>query len=78
MAQQIALYQQAPAAPPRPTRVSTHQPKRLCAACREKEARYGFRDDRNPAVDRPRTLCFECFRVEITRRRVYRCFFSCP
>lgn len=44
---------------------------RLCAACREREARYGFRDeDRDdPAVDRPKTLCFDCFRMELDRRR---------
>ena len=42
----------------------------LCAACQAREARYGFRsaaDD--PQVDRPRTLCFECFRVELARRQ---------
>jgi len=42
----------------------------LCAACQAREARYGFRgaaDD--PQVDRPRTLCFECFRAEIGRRQ---------
>jgi hypothetical protein len=44
---------------------------RLCAACREREARYGFRDrtDDDPTVDRPRTLCFDCFRMEMDRRR---------
>jgi hypothetical protein len=44
----------------------------LCAACREREARYGFRDehDDDPAVERPRTLCFDCFRMEMDRRRV--------
>ena len=42
----------------------------LCAGCREKEARYGFRDnEEDPTVERPRTLCFECFRVEMTRRQ---------
>jgi len=40
-----------------------------CAGCREKEARYGFRDDDDPIAARPRTLCFECFRVEIGRRQ---------
>ena len=41
----------------------------LCAGCREKEARYGFRDaEEDPTVERPRTLCFSCFRVELTRR----------
>ena len=41
----------------------------LCAGCRAKEARYGFRDEDHPETDRPRTLCFECFRVEIGRRQ---------
>jgi hypothetical protein len=43
----------------------------LCAGCRDKEARYGFRDeeDDDPTVERPRTLCFSCFRVELTRRQ---------
>ena len=38
-----------------------------CAACRIKEARYGFREHDGPA--RPRTVCFECFRMEINRRQ---------
>jgi hypothetical protein len=43
----------------------------LCAGCRAKEARYGFRPEGSEAAsaDRPRTLCFDCFRVEIDRRR---------
>jgi hypothetical protein len=41
----------------------------VCAGCREKEARYGFRDDDDPAAGRPRALCFGCFRVEIGRRQ---------
>jgi hypothetical protein len=42
----------------------------LCAACRAREARYGFRGDADdPQADRPRTLCFECFRAEIARRQ---------
>jgi hypothetical protein len=41
----------------------------LCAGCREKEARYGFRSEADPAADRPRTLCFACFRAEMTRRQ---------
>ena len=51
----------APAAPCAP----------LCAGCRNKEARYGFRDAKSGELryDRPRTLCFECFRVEIGRRQ---------
>jgi len=42
----------------------------LCAGCREREARYGFQvDQTDPAAERPRTLCFQCFRVEIARRQ---------
>jgi hypothetical protein len=41
----------------------------LCAACQGREARYGFRADTDdPQVERPRTLCFACFRAEIGRR----------
>jgi hypothetical protein len=47
------------------------RPAPLCAGCRSREARYGFRDAKAGELryDRPRTLCFECFRVEIDRRR---------
>jgi hypothetical protein len=46
----------------RPLRVTV-----LCARCRAKEARYGFRDaDR---IERSSTLCFECFRLELEHRR---------
>lgn len=43
----------------------------LCAGCRAREARYGFRDDGDDdgSIERPRTLCFECFRAEIGRRQ---------
>lgn len=42
----------------------------LCASCQAREARYGFRHDADdPQLDRSRTLCFECFRVEIGRRQ---------
>jgi hypothetical protein len=42
----------------------------VCAGCREKEARYGFREvEDDPTTERPRTLCFSCFRVELTRRQ---------
>jgi hypothetical protein len=42
----------------------------LCAGCRQKEARYGFRpDNAEPGAERPRTLCFSCFRMELTRRQ---------
>jgi hypothetical protein len=43
----------------------------LCAGCREKEARYGFKDEADdPSAERPRTLCFSCFRMELTRRQI--------
>ena len=41
----------------------------VCAGCREKEARYGFKDADDPDIDRPRTLCFSCFRMELIRRQ---------
>jgi hypothetical protein len=42
----------------------------LCAGCRAKEARYGFSDvDGDPSAGRERTLCFGCFRMEISRRQ---------
>src|SRR5688500_12598693 len=43
----------------------------LCAGCRAKEARYGCRAEgvEPEAGERPRTLCFDCFRIEIDRRR---------
>ena len=42
----------------------------MCAGCREREARYGFQDNHDdPALDRPSTLSFQCFRIEITRRQ---------
>jgi hypothetical protein len=53
----------------RPARRDAQKPA-LCAACQAHEARYGFRGDGDdPQVERPRTLCFECFRVEIARRQ---------
>jgi hypothetical protein len=42
----------------------------LCQACHGREARYGFRAQHDdPQLDRPRTLCFECFRLEMARRQ---------
>lgn len=41
--------------------------KPLCAGCRAKEARYGFRDEE--LLEPSRTLCFDCFRLEIVRRQ---------
>jgi len=39
----------------------------LCAECKAKEARYGFADE--DLLEPSRTLCFECFRLEIERRK---------
>lgn len=83
MAQQLALYRRPSRATtpsgipflpaPLARRVGRTLPnpghRPLCAGCREKEARYGFRNEQDPAADRPRTLCFECFRVEVGRRQ---------
>jgi hypothetical protein len=43
--------------------------QRLCAGCREREARYGFSASEQDPLDRPRTLCFECFRLELVHRQ---------
>lgn len=44
--------------------------RKLCAGCRAKEARYGFRSGEEAApADRPRTLCFDCFRMELGYRQ---------
>ncbi len=73
---QLALYEgtdRRMAAEPRrrTTTRRAQEVKPVCAACREREARYGFReeDDEDPTVPRPRTLCFDCFRMELDRRR---------
>ena len=69
--QQLALHESWTQAQRR-RRIPADQPERtvMCAGCREKEARYGFRDnDEDPTLERPRTLCFSCFRVELTRRQ---------
>ena len=69
---QLGLYESAaPAAPPRQLPQSH---RRLCAGCREKEARYGFppEGEDDPTLERPRALCFECFRVEVVRRQLVR------
>ncbi len=61
---QLGLYEAL--TPPR--RVLPPRPAAgLCAGCRAKEARYGFRDDERQ--NRPRALCFGCFRMEIDRRQ---------
>lgn len=85
MSAQLALYEpQTPRNPDRPlARMARPVPVRpgrsresredpvMCASCRAREARYGFRPshDDDPLVERPRTLCFACFRVEMGRRQ---------
>ena len=54
---QLALYGRGPSRPRPVARVGATHP-RLCAGCRAREARYGFRDDAHPQMDRPQTLCF--------------------
>lgn len=61
---QLGLYEGATA----PRRVQPARPMvRLCAGCRAKEARYGFQQAEGE--ERPHTLCFECFRMEIDWRQ---------
>ena len=75
--QQLALYEdlglrRSPVTNRRGRSTANHPP--LCASCRGREARYGFRPEgvEAGAFDRPRTLCFDCFRVELTRRQLVR------
>lgn len=69
MAAQLALDQRWTDRPHPPVRRAPQKPV-LCAGCQGREARYGFRTDNDdPGVERPRTLCFECFRAEIGRRQ---------
>jgi hypothetical protein len=74
--QQLGLYGRNASRTRPVARVDTAHPrsagpalKKLCAGCRAREARYGFRDEAHPQVDRPQTLCFDCFRMEIARRQ---------
>ena len=67
--QQLTLNARWTQSRPRSSRRQPGAP--VCRGCREREARYGFRDERGePPQERPRTLCFECFRMELDRRRV--------
>ena len=53
-------------------RPSADPPSGTLPLCRlsHARARYGFRDkDDDPSALRPRTLCFDCFRMEITWRQ---------
>lgn len=70
MAAQLALYGPPGPSVSRPARQKDKRRAPLCASCRAREARYGFRADKDdPVVERPRTLCFDCFRVEVARRQ---------
>ena len=42
----------------------------LCAACRERKARFRYRGE--VRADRDHTLCFECYRRELDRLRARR------
>jgi hypothetical protein len=68
---QLALYGGSIARPRvRPSNRPTERQAPLCAGCRTREARYGFREQSDdPAALRPRTLCFDCFRMEVTWRQ---------
>ena len=44
--------------------------KTLCAACRERKARFRYRGE--VRADRDHTLCFECHRAEVNRARAHR------
>jgi len=69
--QQLALYERPMPQVAARTRAGSAEEPRMCAACRAREARYGFReeDDDDPMLDRPHTLCFDCFRMEIDHRQ---------
>lgn len=68
---QLALYNGSlPRARVRPSRPVVERQAPVCAGCRSREARYGFRDEAaGPEALRPRTLCFDCFRMEATWRQ---------
>jgi len=70
--EQLAFFAEAatPARQDAPALPAARHAVPLCAGCRAKEARYGFRrHEDDPTLDRPRTLCFECFRVELAYRQ---------
>jgi hypothetical protein len=67
---QLALYRSTARARVQPAARRAERQAPLCAGCRTREARYGFRDENDdPATLRPRTLCFDCFRMEVTWRQ---------
>jgi hypothetical protein len=67
---QLALYGRT-AVPPRPAQSRRVVRRPVCEGCRSREARYGFQDhDQDPLLERPHALCFQCFRMELDRRRL--------
>jgi hypothetical protein len=67
---QLALNEKWTQAQPRRGGSAAGRPQApVCAGCREREARYGFREEADPLAERPRTLCFECFRIELDYRQ---------
>lgn len=67
---QLALYEGALARRRVAPAVRPARQAPLCAGCRTREARYGFRQDGDdPSSERARTLCFGCFRMEMTWRQ---------
>lgn len=67
---QLALYRGLPKTRIQPATPRAERRALLCAGCRTREARYGFRDGNgDPSALRPRTLCFDCFRMEVTWRQ---------
>ena len=68
---QLALYGGARArSRVAPTDRTPERRAPMCAGCRTREARYGFREEGDdPTTPRTRTLCFDCFRMEVTFRQ---------
>ena len=75
MPAQLALYEtrtrrKAPTAKAKSGAPGAQAKRPVCASCQACEARYGFRSEHDdPLVERSRTLCFECFRLEMQRRQ---------
>jgi hypothetical protein len=46
-------------------RRQSKQVKTVCAACQERKARFRYRGE--VRADRDHTLCFECYRGEVTQ-----------
>src|SRR5262245_35059797 len=73
MAQQLALIKGSQTERTTPVMRLTppRQARPLCAGCRARDAPSGFRNGEDAAPDdRPRTLCFDCFRMELGYRQV--------